>query len=55
VKKGRDKEWLDYYDRVKILDELLEQPVKKQGTLVLKQHASGGANGEIGSGFEPLY
>jgi len=28
VKKERDKQWADYYDQVKILDELLEEPVK---------------------------
>jgi len=28
VKKGRDKQWADYYDQVNILDELLEEPVK---------------------------
>jgi predicted DNA binding CopG/RHH family protein len=28
VKKERDKQWADYYDRVNILDELLEEPVE---------------------------
>ena len=28
MKKERDKQWADYYDQVKILDELLEEPVK---------------------------
>jgi hypothetical protein len=28
VKKGRDKQRTDYYDRVNILDELLEEPVE---------------------------
>jgi hypothetical protein len=28
VKKDRDKPWADYYDRVNILDELLEEPVE---------------------------
>jgi predicted DNA binding CopG/RHH family protein len=26
--KGRDKQWADYYDRVDILDELLEEPAE---------------------------
>jgi hypothetical protein len=26
--KKRDKQWADYYDRVDILDELLEEPVE---------------------------
>lgn len=26
--KEKDKPWADYYDRVNILDELLEEPVK---------------------------
>ena len=25
VKKGRDKQWADYYDQINILDELLEE------------------------------
>jgi len=28
VKKGRDKQWADYYDQVSILDELSEEPVE---------------------------
>jgi predicted DNA binding CopG/RHH family protein len=28
VKKGKDKNWADYYDRVDILDELLERPAE---------------------------
>jgi predicted DNA binding CopG/RHH family protein len=28
VKKGRDKQWADYYDQVNILNELLEEPVE---------------------------
>jgi len=28
VKKGKDKQWADYYDQVNILDELLEEPVE---------------------------
>jgi predicted DNA binding CopG/RHH family protein len=28
VKKGKDKHWADYYDRIDILDELLEDPVE---------------------------
>jgi predicted DNA binding CopG/RHH family protein len=28
VKKGKDKNWADYYDRIDILDELLEEPVE---------------------------
>jgi predicted DNA binding CopG/RHH family protein len=28
VKKEKDKQWADYYDRVNILDELLEEPVE---------------------------
>ena len=28
MKKGRDKQWADYYDQVSILDELSEEPVE---------------------------
>ena len=28
MKKGKDKNWADYYDRVDILDELLERPAE---------------------------
>jgi len=28
VKKERNKQWADYYDRVNILDELLKEPVE---------------------------
>ena len=28
MRKGKDKEWADYYDQVNILDELLEEPVE---------------------------
>jgi predicted DNA binding CopG/RHH family protein len=28
VKKGRDKQWAEYYDQVNILEELLEEPVE---------------------------
>ena len=28
MKKEKDREWADYYDRVDILDELLEGPVE---------------------------
>ena len=28
MKKGRDKQWADYYDQVNIFDELLEEPVE---------------------------
>jgi predicted DNA binding CopG/RHH family protein len=28
VKKERDKQWAEYYDRINILDELLEEPAE---------------------------
>jgi len=28
VKKEREKQWADYYDRINVLDELLEEPVE---------------------------
>ena len=28
MKKGKDKQWADYYDQANILDELLEEPVE---------------------------